>query len=130
MKCLPLVLLEPIALWWKAMEVQCVKGSTDVWPFVTLLARGKCLEKGEGSSPSKIRIVRVMSLLYTLYTSIRYEQTEEWRRQVMPESMKGARSGAHPHDVAWPLAVRIERAKAKGEQFAGCSLDRTKCFDR
>ena len=68
MKCLPLVLLEPIAQWWKAMEIQCVKGSTDVWPFVTLLARGKCLEKGEGSSPSKIRIVRVMSLLYTLYT--------------------------------------------------------------
>ncbi|CAE7690756.1 unnamed protein product [Symbiodinium sp. KB8] len=79
-------------------------------------------------SPFDCRPISNISVWSTLYSGLRYAQTETWRESLLPASMH-ARRGHESCDTACELALLNEFAHAKNLHLGGVSLDRRKFFD-
>ena len=74
-------------------------------------------------APEEMRPINNASPWYSIYTSLRYEQTENWRNEVMPNSMHGARKGHGVWDVSFEHMLEMETAVEKDQCLGALSLD-------
>ena len=77
----------------------------------------------------EMRPINNASPWYSIYTSLRYEQMENWRNEVMPSSMHGARKGHGVWDVSFEHMLEMEVAVEKDQCLGALSLDWSKFFD-
>ena len=124
LQLLPLIFLDRLAELFTLIE-----DGAD-WPQQLEFVRGLWLDKGEQGLPTQQRPIRIYDVLYSIYSGLRYNQTAEWRAQVLPHEMKGAKDGCTTHDAVAPTVLRVEQCNLNGSHLAGASLDRVKCFDR
>ena len=75
------------------------------------------------------RPISNISVWSTLYSGLRFAQSESWRQSLLPPSMHGARKGHECCDAAFELALLNEYAHAKSFHLGGVSLDRKIFFD-
>ena len=80
-------------------------------------------------APEEMRPINNASPWYSIYTSLRYEQMENWRNEVMPNSMHGARKGHGVWDVSFEHMLEMEAAVEKDQCLGALSLDWSKFFD-
>ena len=136
MQFLPDPLLGMVAKLYRQLE-SCAR-----WAKLNCCAIITCIPKSEPNfdvddnksspvipSPFDTRPICNISPWSTLYTSLRYRQTEAWRNRLLPDSMHGARRGHETGDVAHELALQCELAHAKKQHLGGVSLDRKNFFD-
>ena len=76
-----------------------------------------------------MRPINNASPWYSIYTSLRYEQMENWRNKVMPNSMLGARKGHGVWDVSFEHMLEMEAAVEEDQCLGALSLDWSKFFD-
>ncbi len=99
------------------------------WPSSLLWAIISLIPKGEGLEPINQRPITVFSVVYRLYTAIRYEDTESWQESWMPDEVYGARIGREALDATWELALGIEESYLEQRQLIAALLDNSKYFD-
>ena len=80
-------------------------------------------------APEEMRPINNASPWYSIYTSLRYEQMESWRNEVMPSSMHGARKDHGVWDVSLEHMLEMEAAVEKDQCLGALSLDWSKFFD-
>ena len=80
-------------------------------------------------APEEMRPINNASPWYSIYTSLRYEQMEKWRNELMPSSVHGARKGHGVWDVSFEHMLEMEAAVEKDQCLGALSLDRSKFFD-
>ena len=76
-----------------------------------------------------MRPINNASPWYSIYTSLRYEQMENWRNEVLPSSMHGARTGHGVWDVSFEHMLEMEAAVEKDQCLGALSLDWSEFFD-
>ena len=81
------------------------------------------------AAPEEMRPINNASPWYSIYTSLRYEQMENWRNEVMPSSMHGARKGHGVWDVSFEHMLEMEVAVERDPCLGALSLDWSKFFD-
>ncbi len=82
-----------------------------------------------GHEPIKQRPITIFSLLYRLYTALRYEDTEEWQESWAPAEVYGARKGVDALDATWEVALEVEEAYLDVQDLVAALLDNSKYFD-
>ena len=80
-------------------------------------------------APEEMRPINNASPWYSIYTSLRYEQMESWRNEVMPSSMHGSRKDHGVWDVSLEHMLEMEAAVEKDQCLGSLSLDWSKFFD-
>ncbi len=105
------------------------RGGDVRWPQVLATAPIALIPKGEGHEPIKQRPITLFSLLYRLYTSLRYEDTEDWQEKWAPLEVYGAREGVDALDATWEVALEVEEAYLGEEDIVAALLDNSKYFD-
>ena len=80
-------------------------------------------------APEEMRPINNTSPWYSVYTSHRYEQMEQWRDKVFPSSMHGARRGHGVWDVSFEHMLEMEAAVEEDQCLGALSLDWSKFFD-
>ena len=73
-------------------------------------------------APEEMRPSNNASPWYSIYTSLRYEQMETWRNEVMPSSTHGARKGHGVWDVIFEHMLEMEVAVEKDLCLGALSL--------
>ena len=112
------------------------------WPDICCLGVISTIPKGAASSPDtqpygeliagdglSTRPITNLSPLYTLYSSCRYTQMNEWRESWLSPCMAGSRCNHEIFDTSWSLALNIEYQTLTETYLAGISMDRKKFFD-
>ena len=80
-------------------------------------------------APEEMRPINNASPWYSIFTSLRYEQMESWRNEIMPSSMHGARKDHGVWDVSLEHMLEMEAAVEKDQCLGALSLDWSKFFD-
>ena len=124
LKHLPLALMERLATMLNFIE------ETGMWPTALTSGVISLISKGEGSSPTKLRPIGIMSCVYRLWAACRVRNVLQWQEQWIDSSMHGFRTAHSAEDVWWRHALEIEAALLQGSALFGLSLDYGKCFDR
>ena len=78
--------------------------------------------------PEEMRPISNASPWYSVYTSLRFQQMEEWRDKILPNSMHGARKGHGVWDVSMEHMLEMEAAVEGGHCLGALSLDWSKFF--
>ncbi len=99
------------------------------WPKTLATAAIALIPKGEGPAPEKQRPITLFSILYRLYSSIRYEDTEEWQESWAPPEVYGGRKGMDALDATWEVALEVEEAFLQLRSLVAAMLDNSKFFD-
>ena len=73
-------------------------------------------------APEEMRPINNASPWYSIYTSLRYEQMENWRNEVMPSSMHGARKGHGVWDVSFEHMLEMEAAVEQDQCLGALSF--------
>ena len=124
LKLLPVNMLDRLACMFDLIEEH---GS---WPQALTKGIVSLISKGEGSEPSKLRPIGLMSCVYRLWAAARVREVMSWQEHWIDNSMHGFRRGHGAEDVWWTQALAIEDALLQGTCLFGLSLDYGKCFDR
>ena len=74
-------------------------------------------------APEEMRPINNASPWYSIYTSLRYEQMESWRNEVMPSSMHGSRKDHGVWDVSLEHMLEMEAAVEKDQCLGALSLE-------
>ncbi len=123
--CLPTELWDDIAHMFGEMEQ-----SAEVrWPEILATAAIALIPKGEGYEPIKQRPITLFSVIYRLYTSLRYDDTEDWQQSWIPPEVYGARKGVDALDATWELALEVEEAYLALRDLIAALLDNSIFFD-
>ena len=104
--------------------------SSGVWP--ESLSKGYlCLipKSDSDGSPSSLRPLSILSVVYRLWASCRLEELLSWQELWAHPSQSGFRPLKECLDAWYPLALHVEQAMINGTDLAGCMLDYAKAFD-
>jgi len=124
LKQLPVVFLDRLACLFSLIE------ETGLWPDDLTKGIVSLISKGEGSKPTKLRPIGLMSCVYRLWAAARVGDVMAWQEFWIDKSMHGFRRCHGAEDVWWTQALAIEDALLQGTSLFGLSLDYGKCFDR
>ena len=86
---------------------------SQIWPEILLQVVTTFIPKVEEADASP---------WFSVYTSLRYEQMENWRNEVMPSSMHGARKGHGVWDVSFEHMLEMETVVEKDQCLGALSL--------
>ena len=81
------------------------------------------------SSPSSLRPLSILSVLYRAWASCRLADLMRWQESWCHSSQFGFRSLHDCLDAWYPLALKVEHALLSGEPLCGAFLDYEKAFD-
>ena len=123
-KALPDELLDGLCVLFDTIE------STGHWP-AALTTGYLCLipKTDSDGSPSNLRPLSILSVIYRLWASVRLKELMIWQESWAHPSQTGFRSSLECSDSLYPLALDVERALLEGRELAGCFLDFEKAFD-
>jgi len=124
LKKLPLAFFDRLACLLNVIE------ETGEWPSALCESVVSLIDKGEGTSPLKLRPIGVMSVVYRLWAATRVRQVMEWQELWIDDQLHGFRKGHGADDVWWRQALQVEEALLQADSLFGLSLDYGKCFDR
>ncbi len=110
------------------MKMEAKKGEVK-WPQVLATAPIALIPKCEGHEPIQQRPITLFSVVYRLYTSLRFEDTEEWQDSWAPPEVYGARKGIDALDATWEVALEVEEAYLELKEMVAALLDNSKFFD-
>ena len=117
LKHLPVNMLDRLACMFDLIEEH---GS---WPQALTKGLVSLISKGEGSEPSKLRPIGLMSCVYRLWAAARVRDVMSWQEHWIDNSMHGFRRGHGAEDVWWTQALAIEDALLQGTCLFGLSFD-------
>ncbi|CAE8607854.1 unnamed protein product [Polarella glacialis] len=128
--------LPPPAIWAIASNVIfLVENRACAWPEPLGFAPTSLIHK-DGPGPLQKRPIAILPILYAAYTAIRYRQTAEWQRAVLPVELYGGRAGLSTASAELPAAFELQLRKmllanAPRHQLHEICIneDRKKCFD-
>ena len=95
---------------------------TATWPKNLLEVPIATLKKGTGEPPLDSRPIALTSLLYRLYSKIRWQQLQDWHLSWIPEELKGGIRGRENTDISFRLSAEIESAISTGRPIYGVFL--------
>ena len=101
-----------------------------MWPQALSQGVVSLISKGEGSAPSKLRPISVMSVIYRAWAAGRVRDLTLWQQEWIADCLHGFRQGHSPEDVWWQMGLQVEDALLDGSDLMGFILDWSKCFDR
>ena len=64
---------------------------TGVWPHALTIGTISLVSKGEGTSPSKLRSIGIMSVVYRLWAGTRVAEVLSWQHFWLCDSLHGFR---------------------------------------
>jgi len=136
LKALPCHFFDLVATVFHAIE----KGAD--WPEACLQGTVSTIPKDSEQDPASVppgdliasvglatRPITNLSPLYSVYSSVRFEQMSDWREGWLPKCARGARKNNEVHDISWNLALAVEHAVAANVPLGGISIDKKKIFD-
>jgi hypothetical protein len=108
----------------------CKVEETGIWPNDLTQGLITLISKGEGTEPTKLRPIGIMSVVYRLWAAVRVADVMTWQETWISDELHGFRRSHSAEDVWWAQALAIEDALLQGSSLFGLSLDYGKCFDR
>ena len=124
LKLLPIGVRERLACMLSIIE------DNGVWPEALTQGLVTLISKGEGTAPTKLRPIGIMSVVYRLWAAVRVGDVMKWQDSWISDELHGFRRSHGAEDVWWTQALAIEDALLQGSSLYGLSLDYGKCFDR
>ena len=124
LQVLPIIFLDRLAVILNIIEL------TGMWPQALSQGVVSLISKGEGSAPSKLRPISVMSVIYRAWAAGRVRDLTSWQQEWIADCLHGFRQGHSPEDVWWQMGLQVEDALLNGSDLMGFILDWSKCFDR
>ena len=121
----PIAILNQIAAYFG--EVESGKRSM---PTILGVAKQVILDKNGEDTPLQKRLISILPALVLSYTSIRYQQLQQWQSKVMPAQLHGGISGRRMSDISNSLQLQVDIARQSNIPIVGLKLDKAKCFDR
>ena len=119
----------PVEIWdeWAGIFVAAERGA--LWPRILQTLLGCMIDKGEGPSPSKQRLIRLIAVVHAAYSKARFTASVGWQKRVLPKEVCGGRRHLGTQDLTLPTVLDFEIAKRKGNHWNALSVDKRKCFD-
>ena len=117
----------PPSGWIPFALVMKVAEATGVWPAALRLVSIASISKGvDMSSPKNIRCIGIASVIYSLWSSLRFRRLMQWQAAVFPPSLIGGISARSGDDSEWLLSMDLHNDHS---DTMALFLDRFKCFD-
>ena len=117
----------PPSGWIPFALVMKVAEATGVWPAALRLVSIASISKGvDMSSPKNIRCIGIASVIYSLWSSLRFRHLMQWQAAVFPPSLIGGISARSGDDSEWLLSMDLHNDHS---DTMALFLDRFKCFD-
>ena len=114
----------------KLCDVFHVIEQSQRWPFSFTSGYFCLIPKPESdNSPSSLRPLSILSVLYRAWASMRLSELMVWQETWCHPSQSGFRSLHDCLDSWYPLALQVEQALLNGTPLNGCFLDYEKAFD-
>ena len=114
----------------KLCDVFHVIEQSQRWPFSFTSGYFCLIPKPESdNSPSSLRPLSILSVLYRAWASMRLSELMMWQETWCHPSQSGFRSLHDCLDSWYPLALQVEQALLNGTPLNGCFLDYEKAFD-
>ena len=110
-------------------KVFCLIESSQVWPTSILEVPVAALKKGDGLSPLDTRPISLTSLIYRLWSKVRWSHLKPWHSSWLPIELKGGIEHRHAIDAYFEVALESELAQHSGHPLFGVFYDYAKCFD-
>ena len=77
-------------------------------------------------TPKNIRCIGIASVIYSLWSSLRYRHLAQWQASVFPPSLIGGICGRNGDESEWLLSMDLH---SEHSDTMALFLDRFKCFD-
>ena len=117
----------PACGWIPFAFVMRLAEATGKWPQSMKLISVASISKGvDMSEPKNVRCIGVASVVYSLWSSLRYKHLTNWQASVFPPSLIGGLSGRSAEESEWQLSLDLHDAASEKLTIF---LDRFKCFD-
>ena len=101
--------------------------ATGSWPQVIRLISVASISKGvDMSEPKNVRCIGVASVVYSLWSSLRYKHLMQWQSSIFPPCLIGGLHGRNAEESEWQLSLDLHDNTS---ETLGIFLDRFKCFD-
>ena len=121
LKCLP-----PCG-WYPFMLVMKLAESSGVWPQIVRLVSVSTISKGLGNfDPSLMRAIGVSSVVYSIWSSLRFRQLTTWHVRIAPPTLYGGLQKRKASDSELAFSTDVHGSE---EEFCAVLVDRYKCFD-
>ncbi len=127
-KALPPSVLDLFAMIFDSIEID----EQAEWPASFVHVPMVSLRKGQDRTALDLRLLTLMSALYSAWANVRYNDDAmlRWRASWKPEQLRGATIDARSQDISFALCQLVEWATMCEADVAAVFLDRVKCFDR
>ena len=123
-RSLPTVLLDKLCTFFNLVE------QTGDWPTSFTVGYLSLIPKPESdNSPSSLRPLSILSVLYRAWASSRLKLLMQWQESWCHSSQSGFRSLRDCFDAWYPLALQVEQSLLSGTPLCGAFLDFEKAFD-
>lgn len=100
------------------------------WPAALQVDLITAIEKHlHAQTPSALRPICVLSLIYRTWSSIRTKEILKWLAQFSPAGLIGNRSRKETAHIWYSIAAMIERTWYDGSTLTGCISDIVKCYN-
>ena len=117
----------PPKAWMPFCLVMKVAEATGKWPQAIKMVAVSSISKGEAmSSPSKVRCIGIASVVYALWSSLRFKQLAQWQSTVCPSTLIGGLTQRSADESEWVLSMDLH---SDASDTLAIFLDRFKCFD-
>jgi ribonuclease HI len=119
----------PVLFWQAFASIVELAETGHGWPKVFGEILVASIPKPGPPEPLNTRGIGLTSLWYSVYASVRYDDTSDWLLSVLPCDFHGGLKGRSTIDSELDLSMDIEQALAGNDPILGIMIDRLKCFD-
>ena len=120
----------PVSAWQLFVLVCKLVEAVGEWPNIVKCITVTCLPKKDGPvlNPNQIRAIGVSSVVYSLWSSLRFRHLSTWMNSIAPSCLLGGIPGrsADSHEI--DLSLEFHEHDQNPDPIA-IFLDRAKCFD-
>ena len=117
----------PPQAWMPFSLVMKLAEATGKWPQAIKMISIASISKGEDmTSPEKVRCIGVASVLYALWSSLRFKNLSQWQAVICPPSLIGGLTQRNADESEWQLSMDLHNDES---DTLAVFLDRFKCFD-
>ena len=115
-----------LAQWYQALE------RTQAWPEAITKARAVFLSKDPDDlgNPMAYRILKITSMLYRIWASVRIQNLEQWVKSWADPAMFAGVPGAGAEEAWYLTQLDFEIKRLTGSHITAGSIDVFKCFDQ